>query len=180
MKATRLSITLFALTASAGLLHAEKLQGEQRPVVLGDARDILAITGAAEDFSTFVAAVKAAGLAETLKGKGPFTVFAPNNAAFGALPEGEVVKLLEPENKKRLTEILSYHIIPRKILSEDAAPMTLKTVEGREATITLDGATIMIDGAKIIQADIVASNGIIHVIDKVISPSAEKDEDAAE
>lgn len=115
---------------------------------------------------------------ETLKGDGPFTVFAPTNAAFEALPEGMVVKLLEPENKEMLTKILTYHVVPKKLLAEEIAPMNLKTVGGAEATVTLDGETVMIDGAKVIEADIMASNGVIHVIDKLITPPVEEEEAA--
>jgi uncharacterized surface protein with fasciclin (FAS1) repeats len=98
-------------------------------------------------------------------------VFAPNNAAFEALPEGTVVKLLEPENKEKLISILTYHVAPQQIVAEDIATMPLATVQGSEATVTLDGSAVMIDGAKVIQADIMASNGVIHVIDKVLLPS---------
>jgi len=136
-------------------------------------QDIVTIASGSEDFSTLVAAIKAADLVETLKGEGPFTVFAPTNAAFEALPEGTVVNLLKAENKEKLTKILTYHVVPKKILSENAAPMSLVTVEGSKATLTLDGDTVMIDGAKIIEADIMATNGVIHVIDKVIMPSEE-------
>ena len=141
-------------------------------------QNIVEIAAAADDFSTLVAAVKAAGLAETLSGEGPFTVFAPTNAAFEALPEGTVVKLLEPENKEMLTSILLYHVIPSKVMAADIAPMKVATVGGAEATVTLDGETVMIDAAKVVKTDIEASNGVIHVIDKVIMPPVEEEEAA--
>lgn len=137
----------------------------------------MTIASEADDFSTLVAAIKAAGLAETLSGKGPFTVFAPTNAAFEALPEDLLITLMEPEQKEKLTEILTYHVIPGKTMAGDIAPEKVATLEGREATFTLDGETVMIDGAKVIKSDTEASNGVIHVIDKVLmTPVVEEEE----
>lgn len=124
-----------------------------------------------DDFSTLVTAVKAAGLVETLKGEGPFTVFAPTNDAFAKLPEGTVESLLKPENKDQLTQVLTYHVVPGKVSAEGAMGLTsAKTVQGGEITIkTMDGK-VMVDNATVIQADIMAKNGVIHVIDTVIMP----------
>lgn len=123
------------------------------------------------DFSTLVAAVKAAGLAETLSGSGPFTVFAPTNAAFEKLPAGTVEDLLKPENKAKLVKILTYHVVPGKVMSKQVVKLDkAKTVEGGEVAIAVNGGTVTVDGAKVIKADINSSNGVIHVIDAVILP----------
>ncbi|MBC7180470.1 MAG: fasciclin domain-containing protein [Roseovarius sp.] len=133
-------------------------------------KDIVDIAAGNESFSTLVAAVQAADLVDTLKGEGPFTVFAPTNDAFAALPAGTVEDLLKPENKDKLTAILTYHVVPGKVMSGDLSDgMTATTVQGTDVTIgTTDGVTV--DGAKVVQADIEASNGVIHVIDTVILP----------
>ncbi|MGJ8632574.1 MAG: fasciclin domain-containing protein [Luteolibacter sp.] len=140
---------------------------------MAEKKNIVEIASEADDFSTLVAAVKAAGLAETLSGEGPFTVFAPTNAAFEALPEGTVAELLKPENKDKLVAILTYHVVPGKVMAADVKPMEVGTVNGSEATITVEGETVMIDDAKVIKTDIEGSNGVIHAIDKVIMPAAE-------
>jgi uncharacterized surface protein with fasciclin (FAS1) repeats len=132
--------------------------------------DIVDTAVAAGSFTTLVAAVQAAGLVETLKGPGPFTVFAPTDAAFAALPAGTVENLLKPENKDQLVAVLTYHVIPGKVMSTDLSEgLKAKTVQGGEVTITLDGGA-KVDGAVISAADIAASNGVIHVIDSVILP----------
>lgn len=134
--------------------------------------DIVDTAVAAGDFSTLVAAVQAAGLVDTLKGEGPFTVFAPTDAAFAALPEGTVDTLLKPENKDQLVSILTYHVVPGAVKSTDLTEgMTAATVQGGNVTFTLDGGAKVNDAA-ITTADIEASNGVIHVIDKVIMPPA--------
>src|SRR6056297_1330551 len=136
----------------------------------GDAKDIVDIAAGNDDFSTLVAAVKAADLVDTLKGDGPFTVFAPTNAAFAALPEGTVESLLKPENKDQLTAILTYHVVPGKVMSSDLSDgMMATTVQGGDLTVDLSDG-VMINGANVVTADIEASNGVIHVIDAVILP----------
>lgn len=156
--------TYLALTAATVFAAAT-------PAVAGDySKDIVDTAVGAGQFETLVAAVQAAGLVDTLKGEGPFTVFAPTDEAFAALPEGTVEGLLEPENKDQLTAILTYHVVPGKVMSGDLSNgMTAATVEGSEVTImTEDG--VMVDDANVVSADIEASNGVIHVIDKVIMP----------
>ncbi|MEO1399529.1 MAG: fasciclin domain-containing protein [Pseudomonadota bacterium] len=145
------------------------------PAHAGSAKkDIVDTAASAGQFNTLVAAVKAAGLVETLKGDGPFTVFAPTDAAFKALPAGTVEDLLKPENKAKLTSILTYHVVPGKVMSKDLAgkAMKAKTVEGTEVSIDAKGDGVKVDGATVAQADIETSNGVIHVIDKVIMPGA--------
>jgi uncharacterized surface protein with fasciclin (FAS1) repeats len=135
------------------------------------AADIVDTAVAAGNFKTLVAAVQAAGLVDTLKGTGPFTVFAPTDEAFAKLPAGTVDDLLKPENKDKLVAILTYHVVPAKVMAADVTgkETMAKTVQGGEITVKgTDGVTV--DGAKVIQADIVADNGVIHVIDGVIMP----------
>lgn len=132
--------------------------------------DIIDTAKGAGNFTTLLAAVEAAGLTETLKGAGPFTVFAPTDAAFAALPAGTVEDLLKPENKAKLASILTYHVLPAKVMSTDLSEgLKAATVQGAEVTITLEGGA-KVNGAVISTADIEASNGVIHVIDSVILP----------
>jgi uncharacterized surface protein with fasciclin (FAS1) repeats len=130
--------------------------------------DIVDTAVAADNFNTLVAAVEAAGLVETLKGEGPFTVFAPTDEAFAALPEGTVEGLLE--DIPTLTAVLTYHVVPGKVMSTDLSDgMMAETVQGQEVTIGTEGG-VTVDSANVVQADIEASNGVIHVIDSVILP----------
>ncbi len=126
---------------------------------------------AAGSFTTLVAAVKAAGLAETLSGPGPFTVFAPTDDAFAKLPPGTVEGLLKPENKSKLVAILTYHVVPGALMAKEVLGASkLKTVQGQELSVSTKGSDVMVDGAKISKTDIAASNGVIHVIDSVVMP----------
>lgn len=151
-----------ALTAST-LIAAPAFAG-------GATMDIVDTAAAAGNFGTLLAAAEAAGLVETLKGPGPFTVFAPTDAAFATLPAGTVEDLLKPENKDKLVSILTYHVLPAKVMSTDLSEgLKAKTVQGAEITITLQGGAA-VNGAPISTADIEATNGVIHVIDAVILP----------
>lgn len=134
-----------------------------------EATDIVAVAVATEGFSTLVAALTAAGLVETLQGEGPFTVFAPNDAAFAALPAGLLEKLLLPENIAVLTSILTYHVVAGNVLSTDVVAGDAPTVEGSTLALTTDMG-VMVNDATVVQADVTASNGVIHVIDKVLVP----------
>jgi len=128
-------------------------------------------TAVAANFKTLVAAVKAAGLVDTLKGPGPFTVFAPTDEAFAKLPPGTVENLLKPENKAKLQAILTYHVVPGKVLAADVVKLTsAKTVEGHNITIKAAGNGVQVNQAHVVKTDVVASNGVIHVIDAVILP----------
>jgi len=134
-------------------------------------KDIVDTAVGAGSFNTLVTAVKAAGLVETLRGPGPFTVFAPTDEAFGNLPAGTLQELLKPENKVKLQAILTYHVVPGKVMAADVVKMTsAKTVNGQTLTIKVQGGTVMVDGAKVVKTDIVCSNGVIHVIDAVVLP----------
>lgn len=157
--------TIFLCTAASMVLGFSAFAQDKQT-------DIVDTAIAAGDFSTLVAAVTAADLVDTLKGEGPFTVFAPTDAAFAALPAGTVDELLKPENKDQLVSMLTYHVVPGKVMSSDLTEgMKAKTVQGGEVTFTLDGGA-KIDGANVVTPDIEASNGVIHVIDKVIMPPA--------
>ena len=128
-------------------------------------------TAVAGKFNTLVAAVKAAGLVDTLKGPGPFTVFAPTDEAFAQLPAGALDDLLKPENKDKLRSVLTYHVVPGKVMSSDVVKLdTAKTAEGSTIKIKATGNGVMVNDARVVKADIAASNGVIHVIDKVILP----------
>ena len=154
--------TFIALTAAASLMSTAAYAADM---------DIVDTAVGAGNFTTLVAAVQAAGLVDTLKGDGPFTVFAPTDEAFAALPAGTVEDLLKPENKDKLVSILTYHVVPGKVMSGDLTEgMKAATVQGGEVTITLDGGAKG-DEANVTTADIEATNGVIHVIDAVIMPS---------
>jgi uncharacterized surface protein with fasciclin (FAS1) repeats len=157
---------VFALVAT--LLFSTNLKAQDS--------DIVDLAIATDDLSTLVTAVKAAGLVETLQGDGPFTVFAPTNAAFEALPEGVLEMLLKPENKDKLTAVLTYHVVPAEVMSGDLEDgMKAGTVEGSEATISINYGDVMVDNANVVMADIDASNGVVHVIDAVILPPSTKE-----
>lgn len=134
-------------------------------------KDIVDTAVEAGSFGTLIAAIKAAGLVDTLKGEGPFTVFAPTDEAFAKLPEGTVEELLKPENKEKLQSILTYHVVAGKVGSSEVAKLnSAKTVNGKEVKIGMSDGKVTIDSAFVKQADIAASNGIIHVIDSVMLP----------
>lgn len=153
------------------------------PLQADESKTIAANASEAEALSTLVAAVKAAGLVDTLNGEGPFTVFAPTNDAFAALPAGTVATLLLPENKEKLQKILSYHVLPGKATAEVVMDLTKKggghakvaTVQGEELTLKVDGGKVTVtdangNSATVVQADIMNSNGVVHVIDAVLMP----------
>jgi uncharacterized surface protein with fasciclin (FAS1) repeats len=131
---------------------------------------IVGVASGNPDFSTLVAAVEAAGLAETLSAPGPYTVFAPTNEAFEALPAGLVDALLLPENKEVLTQILTYHVVEGEVMSADVEPGKVPTVEGEDLTIKVNDGTVTVNGATVTAVDVEASNGVIHVIDEVLVP----------
>jgi uncharacterized surface protein with fasciclin (FAS1) repeats len=128
-------------------------------------------TAVSANFRTLVAAVKAADLVETLKGPGPFTVFAPTDEAFAKLPEGTLESLLKPENRAKLQSILKYHVVPGKVTAREVTRLSsAKTVEGRNVSIRTADGTVTVNDAKVVKADVPASNGVIHVIDTVLLP----------
>lgn len=158
------SLTLAAVAASATMFAA-------KPAVAQEEMDIVATAVNAGSFTTLAAALDAADLIETLQGEGPFTVFAPTDEAFAALPAGTVESLLLPENQDQLVAILTYHVVAGEVLAEDVVELdSATTVNGQDVEITVEGDTVMINNATVIQADIMTSNGVIHVIDTVLLP----------
>ena len=138
---------------------------------MGAKKDIVDTAVGAGSFTTLVSAVKAADLVDTLKGEGPFTVFAPTDEAFAKLPKGTLDDLLKPENKAKLQEILTYHVVSGKVMAVDVVKMeSAKTVNGQSLTINATNGVVMVDNAKVAKTDIETSNGIIHVIDTVVLP----------
>lgn len=156
-------LSVLALFTFAGVNAEEKAK----------TKDIVdtAVGAEGEIFSTLVAAVKAGGLVETLKGKGPFTVFAPTNEAFAALPKGTVEDLLKPENKAKLVKILTYHVVAGEVKAADVVKVkSAKTVEGSEVKVTVKDGKVLINESNVVKTDIICTNGVIHVIDKVLLP----------
>lgn len=173
-----LSLAGFALADSCGSSSASKTAASvMQPASMSGkadqakAMDIVQTAVAAGSFKTLVAAVQAAGLAETLQGKGPFTVFAPTDEAFAKLPKGTVETLLKPENKAKLAAILTYHVVPGQVMAAQVVNLkSAKTAGGQAVTISASEGKVKIDGANVTQADIATSNGVIHVVDTVLMP----------
>jgi uncharacterized surface protein with fasciclin (FAS1) repeats len=159
------SFKVLLLASAVSMMSFATALAEDKP------KDIVDTAVSAGSFKTLAAALKAADLVETLKGKGPFTVFAPTDEAFAKLPEGTVADLLKPENKTKLVGILTYHVVPGKVMAADVVKLTkAKTVQGSELTIKFDGGKVMVDKANVTKTDIECSNGVIHIIDAVILP----------
>jgi uncharacterized surface protein with fasciclin (FAS1) repeats len=165
IKYTGATIAILGFTSLSAVAEHH---GEKKSATVD--KTLVAIAAGNADFSTLVAAVKAAGLAEALSGDGPFTIFAPTNAAFAKLPDGTVETLLKPENKEKLASILKYHVVSGKVMAADVKPMKVETLQGSKFEITVKEGTVMVDGAKVIKTDLVGKNGVIHVIDSVILP----------
>lgn len=163
-------------TTTDTTMTAETVKSEETGVMVGGAnmvpsKNIVENAAGSADHSTLVAAVTAAGLAETLSGAGPFTVFAPTNDAFAKLPAGTVDNLLKPEMKADLTSVLTYHVVPGALKAADLKDgQQLKTVQGKELTVSIKDGKVMIDGATVTIADVISSNGVTHVIDAVVLP----------
>ncbi len=153
-----------------GIVSAVAASG---PVKASEPKDIVETAVAAGSFKTLAAALQAAGLVDTLKGKGPFTVFAPTDEAFAKLPPGTVENLLKPENREQLRRILTYHVVSGKVMASDVVKLqSAKAVSGDTIRIRVSDGTVMVDNARVVTPDIAASNGVIHVIDSVILPAA--------
>jgi uncharacterized surface protein with fasciclin (FAS1) repeats len=156
--------TLAALAITFGAPHTTNVAAQ-------DKKDIVDTAVAAGSFKTLAAALTAADLVTTLKGAGPFTVFAPTDEAFAKLPAGTVEMLLKPENKAKLQRILTYHVVPGRVMAADVVKVkSAKAVSGDTITVTVQGSSVKVDGATVTSTDIAASNGVIHVIDSVILP----------
>lgn len=176
MKTNRiLSVAALAatLTLTSSLLAGECSASKNASAATCAAgKDIVAVAAGADNFKTLVAAVKAAGLVETLQGKGPFTVFAPTDAAFAKLPPGTVESLLKPENRDQLVALLTYHVVPGKVLAADVKTMEAKTVQGQNVHLVVSAAGVTVNSANVVKTDVLAENGVIHAIDTVIMPKA--------
>lgn len=174
MKKTILTLIVASLSLPAAALQAGcgscGSHSHSKKASHGAKDNIVETAVAADGFSTLVAAIKAAGLVDTLSGDGPFTVFAPTDKAFKALPKGTLKSLLKPENKDKLVAILTYHVVPAKVKAKDVKAGEAPTVNGQTATIEVKDGGVTIEGANVIKTDIIADNGVIHVIDKVILP----------
>ena len=173
MKSARVTVCGVAAAACVGLSSMAWAGGScgVSSAKADAAPDIVETAIGAGSFGTLVAAVKAAGLVDTLKGEGPYTVFAPTDDAFAKLPAGTVESLLKPENKARLQSILTYHVVPGKVMSSDVVKVSsAKTVQGQDLAVSAQNGQVMVDNAKVVQVDIEAANGVIHVIDSVILP----------
>lgn len=146
------------------------LAGISLTLALGTAQaaDIVDTAKSAGSFNTLVTAVQAAGLVDTLKGPGPFTVFAPTDEAFAKVPKDKLDALLK--DKAALTKVLTYHVVPGKVMAKDVKAGQVKAVQGSPLTVTVNGGTVMVDNAKVVKTDVVADNGVIHVIDTVLMP----------
>ncbi len=167
----KLSLTL--ALAAVTLLGTSTFGVAEEAAKKTEAMTIVEVAAGNKDFSTLVAAVKAAGLVETLSGDGPFTVFAPTNAAFEALPKGTVETLLKPENKDKLTAVLTYHVVAGKVMAADVVKLDeAKTVQGQAVHIKVGDAGVMVNKSKVVKTDIVCKNGVIHVIDAVLLPES--------
>ncbi len=163
--------SLLAMTGAVGIAALAACSPMKSEAPMTSEPDIVDIAASNDDFSTLVAAVSAAGLVDTLKSDGPFTVFAPTNDAFAALPAGTVESLLEPANKDKLVQILTYHVVPGAVTSDQLAgkQLSVATVEGGK--VNVDGRRgVKVNSSNVTAADIMASNGVIHVIDAVLLP----------
>ena len=160
------SAGLIGLMLTAGVAYGQEDESDMQ-----GGKDIVETAKEAGQFETLVSAIEAADLVDTLKGEGPFTVFAPTDEAFSVLPDGAVDDLLRPENKEKLQAVLTYHVVPEKLMAEDVmAQDSAATVQGQELELSTDGHEVMVNDATVIKGNIEASNGIIHVIDGVLMP----------
>ena len=156
--------TLSLLLATAACLIGTSAMAKDEP------QDIVAVASESKDFKTLVTAIKAADLVTTLKGDGPFTVFAPTDKAFDKLPKGTLEDLLKPQNKAKLAAILTYHVVPGKTMAADVKTMTCKSVSDKDLDVKVSDGAVTVNDAKVIKTDIKASNGVIHAIDTVLMP----------
>ncbi len=176
ISAAGLLSVMVAVPVSAGMkkpVSIEPATSKPAPTLTStktETKTIVDIASTSDTFKTLTTALKAAGLDITLAGQGPFTVFAPTDKAFAALPAGTVEKLLKPENKEKLVKLLTYHVVPGSILSTDLKSGDVKTVEGSPVSVSLKLRAVMVNNAKVTKADIKASNGVIHAVDRVILP----------
>jgi uncharacterized surface protein with fasciclin (FAS1) repeats len=169
MKKHLLPLIVLAGACAAGIVFSELVTAEE-PASSASGPDIVAVAASDPDFTTLVSALRAADLVTALQGRGPFTVFAPNNAAFAKLPPGALEDLLKPENKKKLAGILKNHVLKGKVMAADVQSGAVKTLDGEKVPVVVADGRVRFGGAQVIATDIGASNGVIHVIDAVVLP----------
>jgi uncharacterized surface protein with fasciclin (FAS1) repeats len=157
------SMNTYASSCSAGATTAAKSTS---------AKSVVALASSSDDFQTLVAAIKAAGLVDVLQAEGPYTVFAPTDEAFAKLPQGTLENLLKPENKEQLIAILKYHVVPGKVMAADVRTMQAQTVQGQKVQLKVSEEGVYVDNAKVVKTDLMADNGVVHVIDTVILPKS--------
>jgi uncharacterized surface protein with fasciclin (FAS1) repeats len=167
--ATALSVSSLHAGSCGASATTAKASGDYSACSSGS-KSIVSVASEAGNFKTLVAAIQAAGLAETLQGDGPFTVFAPTDAAFAKLPAGTVENLLKPENRDKLVAILTYHVVPGKVMAADVKTSKAATVNGQKLDIKVANGKVTVDGAQVVATDVAAGNGVIHVIDTVVLP----------
>jgi uncharacterized surface protein with fasciclin (FAS1) repeats len=186
MKVYRILALAALVLATATIATAQAMEQPQKPEHAAKTEhpqaegDLVKIAGGAENLSSLVKAIEAAGLVEKFQGPGPYTVFAPTDEAFAALPEGTLEDLLEPANKAKLAGILANHVVPGMIMAADVKTMKAANISGQDLDIVVKDGTVTVNGAKVVQADLAATNGVIHVIDKVILPAESAENTAAD
>ncbi len=164
------SLRILSVAALVAAMATSSLQAGTGHSSSAKAKSIVAVASDSGQFTTLVSAIQAAGLVETLEGAGPFTVFAPTDAAFAKLPAGTVESLLKPENRAKLVAILTYHVVPGKVMAADVTTSKAKTVNGQELALEVKAGKVTVGGATVIATDVAAGNGVIHVIDTVVLP----------
>jgi uncharacterized surface protein with fasciclin (FAS1) repeats len=161
------SLYIAAAFVSASLFSTSYLS---TALAAAEEKTVVAVASESGNFKTLVSAIKAAGLSEKLSGKGPFTVFAPTDEAFAKLPAGTVENLLKPENKQKLTDLLTYHVVPGKVMAADVKTGPVKTVNGKDVELKSENGKVSVGKAQVTKADVEAANGVIHVVDTVLMP----------
>jgi uncharacterized surface protein with fasciclin (FAS1) repeats len=175
MKSIRIltiAMTTVGMTVGSAVWAGSCSAGGTTAAKSAQASTVVSVAASSDQFQTLVAAITAAGLVDVLQAEGPYTVFAPTDAAFAKLPAGTVENLLKPENKEQLVAVLKYHVVPGKVMAADVKTMTAKTVQGQDVQLKVSDAGVYVDNAKVVQTDLVADNGVIHVIDTVILPKS--------
>lgn len=166
------AVAVSLMTTVGAMAHCGNCAGDHKEAGVCHDKDVVAVAKEAGSFQTLIAAVQAAGLVETLQGDGPFTIFAPTDEAFKKLPAGTVESLLKPENRDKLVAILTYHVVPGKVMAADVKTMQAKTVNGKNVSIQVKDSGVMVGAAKVVKTDVLAKNGVIHVVDTVILPES--------
>lgn len=171
MRNSRFTALFIISILVGGALFAQAHEHPMEKIYPAKEGDLLSVASEAGDFETFLTAVKTAGLMEEFHSEGPYTVFAPTDEAFAKLPEGTLEDLLKPANKSRLAGLLANHVVPGKIMSADCKNMKATNLSGQDLNVKIEDGVVCVDNARVVEADLVASNGVIHGIDEVIVPA---------